>query len=118
MPYASSLAVEVASLVVAFADNTAAADSSIEEMADTCSVDMADWVAIGAGTACWVEAASAVGVVEAAPILDFGDSSLEVAPIVVTTVVVALVDCSSSFSSRHKTWIQLRTMNILEPSMR
>ena len=65
-----------------------------------------------------VAAASAVGDIEVIPILDFGDSSLEVAPIVVTTVVVALVDCSSSFSSRHKTWIQLRTMNKLEPSMR
>ena len=48
---------------------------------------------VAVGTVCWVEAASAVGVVEAIPILDFGDSSLAAALMVVATVG-ALVDCS------------------------
>jgi hypothetical protein len=47
-------------------------------------------VDMGADTV-WVVATAGI---EAIPILDFGDSSLAVAPIVVTTVVVALVDCS------------------------
>jgi hypothetical protein len=47
---------------------------------------------IAVDTACWVEAASAVGVVEAIPILDL-EAALVAA---VASTVVALVDCSFS----------------------
>ncbi len=49
---------------------------------------------VAVGTVCWVEAASAVGIVEAIPALDLGGTSLAAALMVVATAVVALVDCS------------------------
>ncbi len=44
-------------------------------------------------TACEVESASAAGDIEAIPLLDFGDTNLVVALIVMAIVAVALVDC-------------------------
>lgn len=88
--------------MVASADNTAAADSSIVVVADTVAADMAAWVATVVGIACSAEdvaivvaalAVAHVGDIEAIPTLDLEGTSLAVAPILVARVVVALVDC-------------------------